>query len=469
MRRLTAIDALFLYQEDVDPANHQHTLKVSIIDPATAGHPYEFAETKETVRRRLPVIPFLRWRLVTVPFRVNHPVWIDDPDFDLDFHVRRVGCPAPGGDRELGELISDIASRPLDRARPLWELYMVEGLAGGRVAAVAKVHHALADGVASAEALQRIFDPGPGGADPDLPAGPLGEPVPSRRRVLASALADLAHHLTTELAEIIRVTRRVRQQKALWGAGPADLPPKRFASPPTPLNRIITPHRLFAFTSVPLDDARAVKDAFGCTINDVFLATVAGALRRYLDERGVLPAAPLVGGVPVSIRTPEQAGTWGNRLAMMYVSLRSDIDDPIERLRAAQAASQASKDDFERTRGARIENWIEFMPVSLARLILRRYGALARRGGPSAVNVVVSNVPGPRTPLYANDARMEAFYSIGPLNIGVGLNITVWSYVDQLNFSLLACREAVPDLWTLTDFLRDGVAELRKASVHARA
>ncbi len=460
MRRLTAIDAQFLYTEEMAPAAHQHTLKVSVVGPGPT--PYSFADTKELLRARLHLLPPFRWRLVRVPGDLHHPVWIEDPDFDLDFHVRRMGCPAPGGDRELCELIADILGRPLDRGRPLWELYLVEGLTGGRVAAVAKVHHALADGVASAELLDLFFDrsadaPEPA-ADPWRP-----DPVPRRPRLVVDAAVDVARLLARGLPTIVRLTRRARARKRIDGLLASQLPPKIFTAPPTPFNRPLTPHRTFAVLSVGLDEVKAVKAAFGTTINDVVLAVAAGGVRRYLSAHGSPPAGPLVGSIPVSTRAEHEKGTWGNRLAKIYVALPTDVADPVERLRAAKVAADAAKADLERTRGSRLENWIEFLPVAVLRGIFRLFAAQVR-AGKSSENLVVSNVPGPRTPLFIGGAPLDTFFSVGPLTEGVGLNITAWSYVDRLNVSLLACREAVPDLWELTDCLHEAFEELQKSA-----
>ena len=460
MRRLTAIDSQFLYAEELAPAAHQHTLKVSVVGPGP--QPYSFAHTKELLRSRLHLLPPFRWRLVRVPADLHHGVWIEDPDFDLDFHVRRMGCPAPGTERELCELISDIAGRPLDRNKPLWELYLVEGLTDGRVAAVAKVHHALADGVASAELLDLFFDVSPDAPEPH-PDRWVPDAVPSKARLVVDAGRDLVRHLATGLPVIVRLTRRARARKRIDGLIASQLPPKIFTAPRTPFNRPLTPHRNFTVLSVPLDDVKAVKSALGTSINDVVLATAAGGLRQYLSARGALPDGPLVGSIPVSTRQENEKGTWGNQLAKIYVSLPTDVADPVERLRAAKVAADTAKADLARTLGSRLENWIEFLPPAVLRAIGRVF-LLQVRSGKSSENLVVSNVPGPRAPLYIGGARMDSFFSVGPLTEGVGLNITAWSYVDQFNVCLLACREAVPDLWDLTDCLRDAFEELQKAA-----
>ena len=460
MRRLRAIDAQFLYLEEEIPAAHQHTIKVSTIGPNEAAD-YSFADSKVLLGERLHRLPPFRWRVVRVPGDLHEPLFVEDPDFDLDFHVRRMAVPAPGGIHELCELISDIASRPLDRNRPLWELYLIEGLEDGGLASVAKVHHTLADGVASAELLDLFYDATadaqPSGRDDWQP-----EAIPGRWSLLAHAVPDLARLLVDGLPRILGDTRRARRLKKATPPLVSEPPPKSFTAPRTPLNRPLTPHRSFTVISVPLDDIRKVKTAFGTTINDVVLATAAGGVRRYLLERDALPATPMVASVPVSTRPPEARLTWGNHLAKIYVSLRTDVADPIERLQASRRAANAAKADLEATRGSRLEDWIEYLPVFLLRLLVRVLNRRFRSGKAPSENLVVSNVPGPRSKLYIGGSPVTSFFSVGPLVESVGLNITAWSYVDQMNVCLLSCREAVPDLWHLTDLLRESFDELAK-------
>jgi WS/DGAT/MGAT family acyltransferase len=458
------MDAQFLYAEEEIPAAHTHTLKVSIYEPGP--EPYAFETSKAILRDRLDRLPPFRWRLVPVPLDLHHPVWIEDPEFDLDWHVRRMAAPAPGGPRELCELISEIASRQLDRSRPLWELWLIEGLEGGQVAAVAKVHHALADGVSSAALLDLFHDTVPDAevAPPEQPWRP--EPVPSKLTLVLHALRDVLRVLFTGLPELLRAARAAREKKTIAGLAESEMPPKAFKAPTLAFNRVITPHRIFTIASASLDDVRQVRNAFDCTVNDVFLATVAGGMRRYLTSRDELPDAPLVASVPASTRADAEKYTWGNRLSKLYVRLRTDVEDPVERLMAQRGSAQAMKQEFEITRGARLENWIEVMPVPMLRWIGRTFDRVKRLGGPSSENLILSNVPGPRQPLFAGGAKLSAFYSIGPIAVGVGLNITVWSYVNQLNYCMIACREAMPDLWDLTDHIRDELGVLMKAAAN---
>jgi len=461
MRRLNGIDAYMLYSET--PRTPNHTLKIGVYDPSDDPTQYSFAWMKEMLAARLHRLPPFRWRLVPTPLGIHHPVFIEDPDFDLERHVFRVGVPAPGTIREMCEMISQIASVPLDRTRPLWEVWILEGMEDGKVGYVAKTHHALADGVASAELLGQFFTAEPDEEVPseDPPWRP--EAIPGWWKGLGRALIDMPRTALTEIPPTLRALRRARAQKAELARSGAPLPPKASDAPPAPFSRLITPHRAFACKSFALDDVKEIRAAFGTTINDVVLAAVSGALRRYLLERDELPGRPLVGSVPFSIRTEAERGTYGNRVTTGYVSLRTDIDDPVKCLRACHEAASATKAYFRATEGAHLANWLEITHPSLTKLtggVVR-----AREGrGSLAGNVVVSNVPGPRHSLYLDKHRLAAFYSIGQIFDGTGLNLTVWSYTDQLNLSVLACRELVPDVWELVEHFERSLDELLEAA-----
>ncbi len=456
MERLTGLDAGFLYMET--PTLHMHTLKISVIDPSSIPGGYSFQLFKEVLSERLHLLPPFRRRIVEVPLRVHHPVWIEDPNFDLSHHVRRVGCPLPGGMREFAELVSDIASRQLERHRPLWEIWVVEGLEDGKIAFVAKIHHSVADGIAAASLLANVAADLTG----QVPLQPWrAEAVPRRWALFRDAVRDLGR----EIAGLPRLLRRtVRNMRAVRNRrAEADLaPPLPFQTPKTRFNTALTPHRIFTMSTLSLDDVKAVKNAFDATLNDVVLAVVAGALRRYLSERGELPDRPLVAGVPVSTAAdPERLG--GNKVSNMFTALRTDIADPIERLRAIHEVTKAAK-EFHNVLGSEmLRDWSEIMPPRPFAWFMRMYSRreLAARHRPP-INLVVSNVPGPRTPLSIADANIVALYSMGPILEGIGLNVTVWSYVDSMNFGLVSCPEFAPDLWALTDALGDELADLVK-------
>jgi diacylglycerol O-acyltransferase len=520
VERLSGIDAGFLYMET--PTLHMHTLKISIVDPATAPGGYSFARVGEVLGERLHLLPPFRRRLVEVPGGLHHPLWVEDPEFDLAHHLHRAEIASPGGPRQLSELISDIASRQLDRRYPLWELWVVEGIEHGHIGFVAKIHHAAADGVAAAAMLANLLqaeaDPGgrpedtadPGGraedtadpgpvaqpsapwraedtadpgpvAQPSAPwraddtadPGPVAQPsapwrpeaIPAPGARLVDALWDLLRSLVG-LPGLLRRTASGLAAVVRRRRSGALSPPLPFSTPRTSFNRALTPNRWFAMASLPLEEVKVVRRAFDVTVNDVVLAVCAGALRRYLDERGELPERPLLAGVPVSAGPADQAQRLaGNRVSNLFTSLRTDVADPVERLRAIHDVTQAAKEVQHALGAELLIDWSEITPPRLFSAWMRLYSRLrlADRHRPP-INLVISNVPGPRQPLHIAGGRLLDIYSMGPILEGIGLNVTVWSYVDRLGFGLVACRETMPDLWDLADHLHDALAELRKAA-----
>jgi diacylglycerol O-acyltransferase / wax synthase len=508
MERLSGLDAGFLYMET--PTLHMHTLKIAVIDPSTVPGGYSFPRVKEVLAERLHLLPPFRRRLVEVPLGLHHPVWIEDPDFDIDHHVLRTSVPPPGGVAELAAVVSGIASRQLDRGRPLWEVWVLEGLDDGNVGFVAKLHHSIADGVVAAELLTRVLDaaadapapPGPaaggaaaGGAAAGGAAGAGGpaattagaegaaapaavaatvwqpEAVPSGWRLVVDALRDRAGQLAG-LPGLLRRTAAglaaVRRRRRSNSAGVS--PPLPFQTGSAPFNRAITANRIFTMASLPLDEVKAVRQAFGVTVNDVVLAVCAGALRAHLSARGRLPARPLVAGVPVAVTDTANTGPRlsGNSVSNMFTSLRTDLADPVERLLAIHEVTRAAKEAHQELGAQMLIDWSELSPPGPFAAWMRLYSRLrlADRHRPP-INLVVSNVPGPAQPLFIAGARLVAIWSMGPILEGIGLNITVWSYLGQLNFGLVACREAMPDLWDLTAALGPALDELTKASAAA--
>lgn len=463
MHRLSGMDAMFLYNEV--PTQHMHTIKLAILD---VPEDYSFEEAQREFAKRVHTVPPFRQRLVPTPLGLNHPLMIEDPDFDPELHFHRAGLPSPGGNAQLCDFISEVAGRPLDRTRPLWELWMVEGLAGRQVACVMKVHHTLADGVATADMLMRFMT-----ALPDEPPPPPDrawqpEAVPSRSRRLWLAARDLIPFLGHAFPALWRAALEARHRRAEHAARPHGA--HGFEAPDTSFNGLLTSHRRFAPSTIAFDEVERVKNALGGTVNDVVLAMVSGAVRRYLLERDELPERSLIATVPVSTRTPEQEGTFGNHVAALYVRLRTELEDPLERYHAIRKESAASKSDFADAPGAQLADFLELMPPFLARLMFSRTTTLMKRmGRPSQANVIVSNVPGPRQELFENRFRLAAFYSIGPVLEGIGLNITAWSYHGKLHFAVLSDRKMVPEPSLVNELLHDALLELTKLADEADA
>ena len=463
MERLTGIDASFLYMET--PSVHMHTIKVAVLRPAP-GVDYSIERVKADLRARLHLLPPFRRRIVGVPLGFHHPVWIEDARFDLEHHVRRVAVPAPGGPREMDAVISEIASTPLDRSRPLWELWLLEGLADGRVAAVGKVHHALADGVAVAGLLANVMAPGMTGLTDAAPA-PIWRPeaVPSGASLLRDALRDHGRQLVRFPALLGRTARNLAAVARRRRAGVLAPPVPVLDPPRTSLNGSLTARRAFASTALSLEAVRRVRRAFDVSLNDVLLALVAGALRAYLAHRGERPARPLVAEVPVGTDVPGTPRLGGNRLSNIFTSLCTDVDDPVARLRAIRDVTKVAK-ELHTVLGADLfESWMQYAPPKLTSWWMQLYARLhlVDRHRPP-INVIVSSVPGPRTTLAWPGGTLEAIYSVGPIIEGAAVNVTAWSYVDALCVGTLTCPDLVPDPQVIASGLHDALAELLRAA-----
>jgi WS/DGAT/MGAT family acyltransferase len=463
MERLRGIDAGFLYMET--PAVHMHTIKAAVMDPDPGpGRHYTLEKAKRTLTDRLPLLPPLRRRVIGVPWHLHHPVWIEDPDFDLDRHLSWDSLPAPGGGRELDAAISQIASVPLDRDKPLWELSIFDGLEGGRVAFVAKIHHTLADGLAAAQMLANVMDPEPGTADTRIVAPWQPEALPSPARLIVDALRDHLVHLRRFPALAARTARNLVALARSQRDAAETLPRPLLDAPKTLLNGSLTARRRFVSRSLPLDTVRTLRAALGVSINDIFLGLVAGSLRAYLGRRGEPLARPLLAEVPMALDRPGEARRLsGNRVSNLFMSLCTDEPDPLRRLHKIHAAMATAKRNNEILGPEMYRDWSEYTPPAPFALAMRLYARthLANRH-PPAINVIVSSVPGPRQPLRLAGGSLHSIYSVGPLIEGIALNVTAWSYVDQLNVGVLAC----PDLVGEPEEIADGIGAALDQLVH---
>jgi diacylglycerol O-acyltransferase / wax synthase len=467
MQRLTGLDATFLYLET--PTNHMHVASTCIFDPSTVPGGYSFDKVRELVRERLPLLPPFRRRLVEIPFQLHHPLWIEDPDFDLDYHIRRAALPSPGGEAELAEFAGEVISRQLDRSKPLWEMYVVEGLENGLIATVTKTHHAAIDGVSGAELTVNLLDLQPEPAptpEEDPPWRP--DRIPTDIELVGFAAASLARQPLRMVKTVRRTTEMALNLRRRNRTPDVTPPPAPFSAPKTSINTSITPHRKFAFEQIPLDEAKMVKNKLGGTVNDVVLALCSGALRSYFAGRGEVLDSDLVGMVPISVRTEDEKGAMGNRVSSMLVSLASTIEDPVERLHAITEGTKGAKDQDKAIGADTLADWTEFAAPALAARAARLYSRmrLADRHRP-IFNVTISNVPGPNFPLYSAGARMVAMYPMGPIADGAALNITVMSYMGTMFFGLNACKETVPDVWDIARNIRSAMDELTKAADRA--
>ncbi len=439
-----------------------HVAGLMVLDPVTAPVAWSFDEVRDMYAARLHLAPPFRRRLVDVPLGLHHPLWIEDPDFDLDFHIRHIAVPAPGGPHQLAALAEEIVARPLDRRKPLWEAWVIEGLEHGYVAVLTKTHHAAIDGVSGNELTLAMLDTEPEGRDVGTDTW-KPERVPNDLEVMSYALSSLARQpaklagsLSRTGSTVLNLTRQNRQSDIAP-------PPAPFSAPRTSWNHAISAHRSYAMTTLSLDDAKVVKNAFGTTLNDVVMAMCAGSIRSYLDRRGEHIDAPLVAMVPMSVRTGDQSGEGGNRISSMLASLATTIDDPVERLLAISAGMRQAKDQQNAIGATTLQDWAEFAAPAVFGRAVRTYARyrLADRHRP-IFNLTISNVPGPAFPLYSAGAQMVANYPMGPINDGAGLNITVLSYMHQLDFGVVTCRELISDAWPIADGLGDALDELKK-------
>jgi WS/DGAT/MGAT family acyltransferase len=479
MRQLTSLDAQFLALETARQSGH--VAGVAILDPSTApGGTLELADMQMLIAERLPLLPPLRWRLAEVPLGLDYPYWIDDPDFDLDFHVRELALPPPGTDAQLAEQVTRITSRPLDRTRPLWELYLIQGLESGYTAMLTKIHHALIDGMSGAEIMGLLLDLEPEGRElPESPPfgddrepselemlarGLLGVPkYPARMlRSLPAAIPNIDETPFSTLPGAGTVGRLARRVQRTIGGDGARPEPTHLSAPKTSFNGRISAHRRFAFGQLPLDAVKSVKNDYGCTVNDVIVSICAGAVRRWLIEHDELPAEPLVAQIPISVRTSEQAGTFGNRIMLMAAPLFTNEADPVTRLHRTHDALKEMKERHKALPAQLLQDANHFIPPAVFARAARLTFRLSTSGaGRPAWNLVISNVPGPQLPLYCAGAELKANYPVSVITDGMGLNITVMSYCGHLDFGIVADRDQMPDVWSLIDWLADALEELR--------
>jgi WS/DGAT/MGAT family acyltransferase len=490
MKQLTGLDASFLYMET--PSQFGHVSSLSIFEKPDDQAYDAFTAWRQQIEQRLHLLEPLRRKVRDVPMHLDHPFWIDDADFDLDFHVRNTAIPPPGSERQLADLVARIIGRPLDRTRPLWETYVIEGLPDRRFAILTKVHHATVDGASGAELLTMMLDQTPEGDELPAPESEWKpEAPPTDVQVLARAGASLARKPGRAIVLSTRTIREFGQSTrnpALVAAanqvrnslrGPlgsllnigrertpetdVEGPLPSLSAPRTPFNAAITPHRRFAFRSAPLQAVKDIKNAVGATVNDVVMAVCAGGVRTWLEEHDALPEQPLNAMIPVSIRTGEETEKWTNRVSAIFAALPTDEPDPLKRIERVHNAMVGAKGLFDAIPAAQLTDFASFPPPAVFSRAMRLSTRLMTRGNPP-VNLVISNVPGPRQPLYAAGSRLLHYYPVSTITDGQGLNITVQSYLDTLDFGLVACRELVPDLWDMLDAIIDDLVALGKAT-----
>ena len=453
-RRMSAMDASFFNLERTGQLLH-------IGGVYTVEGALDFERLQSDLAARLHLLPRYTQRVVEVPFGLAHPTWEDDPHFNIRNHVLRHALRPPGDDAQLSKLASRLFAEPLDRTRPLWELHQIDGYRGDRSVIFGKVHHCMVDGVSGVHLLSLIFDPSPRPASfPPAPPGGQVRPLPSwlmqlaegvREEIMRSAalmrgFAALVRHPARLFAELAEAGDALGEMLRLVVAG----------TPPTPFNGHVSTLRRVLWTTFDLNQVKGIKNRLGGTVNDVVMATIATALRGYLQECSVQPdGVELRAMVPVNVRAASEGGALGNRISMMAAPLPVGIHDPLERLRQVRAAMQGLKGSGQPARMTRLLEVVELLPPFLQRPI----AWMNFQGAP--VNTLCTNVPGPPVSLYAQGMRLETLVPIVPLSQGVGLAFAILSYADSLTIGITADPALVPDGELVIELLREAYDELR--------
>jgi diacylglycerol O-acyltransferase / wax synthase len=428
-----------------------------------------FQRIKELLEARIHLMPAFRRRLVPVPLDLAHPLWIQDPDFDLENHLRRMAVPPPGDLKALAEAVGQMAGTPLDRSRPLWEMWVMEGVTEDRVAVVTKVHHSTMDGTTGADLMVHLLDVTPEVALTAPPEEPFtGERRPSDVRLLAGGLLNqvqspvrLARQLVKTAAQLPGMAGSLLRRT---DGGGATLP---FTAPRTRFSGALSTHRSVAFGKSSLEDLKTIKQTFGGKVNDVVLAMAAHSLRSYLEWQGELPDRPLLAGCPISVKSEGEERDAANQISSMLVPLPVHEPDPVRRLELIIESTKRSKELAKAVGAEALQDWSDFFAPRLFTLGMRLYSSLKVANlHPPMQNVIVSNVPGPPIPLYVAGGRVLAIYPMGPLLPGAGVNITILSNMGSVDMGIIADRETVPEVWRIGEGLEDGVrvllAEARK-------
>ncbi|MGE2816268.1 WS/DGAT/MGAT family O-acyltransferase [Mycobacterium heidelbergense] len=462
MQRLSGLDASFLYLET--PSQPMHVCSIVDLDTSTMPGGYTFDRLRDALSLRLKAMPQFREKLANSPLNLDHPVWVDDENFDVDRHLHRIGLPPPGGRDEMSQICGHIASLPLDRQRPLWEMWVIEGVAGtdchrdGRVAVMTKVHHSGVDGVTGANLMSQLCATEADAAPPD-PVDGVGSA--SAWQIAAGGLyrfatrpLRLANAVPDTVGSLVSTLRKASQGQTMA---------RPFAAPRTVFNARINGRRNIAYATLDLDDIKKVKNRFGVKVNDVVLALVSGVLRQYLAERDDLPDASLVAMVPVSVHgKSDRPGR--NKVSGMFASLHTQIGDPVQRLKAIAEANSVAKQHSSAIGASLLQDWSQFAAPAVFGVAMRLYASSRLTESMPVHNLVVSNVPGPQVPLYLLGCAVKAMYPLGPIFHSSGLNITVMSLCGNLDVGLISCPELLPDLWEMADEFAVGMEELLEAA-----
>jgi diacylglycerol O-acyltransferase / wax synthase len=463
MKRLSALDAAFLYLET--PETPMNIGSLTLFAPTAASPDAIFQSFRDHTVARLDLLPSYRRRVQMTPLSIDHPVWVDEDELDLNYHIRRRALPHPGRMEQLRSLIAELHMIPLDRARPLWQYYLIEGLEDGGFAVYIKIHHANMDGVSGLATLPVVYDFSP---VPMLAPSPAHrQPIPAKPgfgQLVRGALHDflgqdlrLAKAAPRFAGAVAKVGRRAVGTLKL-------LPDAVGLAPRTPFNVSISKERSYGTASVSLTDVKYIAKSRQATVNDVVMAISAGALCRYLSARKALPRKPLIAAVPLSLREPGHTEL-NNQVAVMLCGLATDVEDPLERLAAITASSRDSRGRFVDVKAI----WPTEMSLPGVPIVITGLARLAARTRlfdfvPTVMNLWISNIPGPRQPMYCAGAPALHYFPVSVPYHGCALNITVQSYLDYVEFGLTACRTVVPDVQLIADHVTEELAVLKRAT-----
>jgi diacylglycerol O-acyltransferase / wax synthase len=465
MERLSGLDASFLYIESV--SQPQHVCSILEVDTSTIPGGYSFEGLRDELTLRIAAIPEFRAKLADSQLNLDYPVWVDDEAFDLDRHLFRIGLPSPGGRRELAEICGHITTEPLDRGKPLWEMWVIEGIAdtdphaGGLLAVMTKVHHAAVDGVTGANLLSQLCSLEPEVSPPELVEGPgkagVLEIAAGGLVRFATRPLQLVNVIPTTAATVVKTLRRARSGMTM--AAP-------FAAPATRFNAALSARRNVAFAQLDIDDIKTIKDRFNVTVNDVVMALCAAVLRWFLSDHAELPDKSLVAMVPVSVHDKcDRSGH--NQLSGMFCRLETHIGDPAQRLTAIARADAVAKDHSSVINPTLLQDWTQLAARAVFGAVFRLVANMPLIGNP-VYNLIISNVPGPQATLYFLGCEVKAIYPLGPLFHGCGLNVTVMSLNGKLNVGVISCPDLVPDLWRIADGFEVALEELLDCAAPAR-
>jgi WS/DGAT/MGAT family acyltransferase len=482
MQQLSALDAQFLALET--DRNYGHVGSLAILDPSTVpGGEVTIEDVRKLLSERLHMIPPFTSRLAEVPLGLDWPYWVPDDHFDIGYHCRELALPPPGSMEQLSEQTARIYSRRLDRSRPLWELYLIHGLEGGRVALVTKIHHAAVDGMSGGEIMTMLYDLSPEPREvepPDHEAS--GESLPGSGSMIVKGVTALPRYPLTVATRFTRLLPHIDVVPSLLGVPGTETASRWLArarravnrdpqgqiierpamrAPRGPYGGRVSPHRVFGFGSISLSEVKRVKNHFGVKVNDVVVALVAGAIREHLSAHGELPEEPLLSQIPVSVRTEEERGTFGNQVSIMIVPIPTHLADPAARIAFASEKLSVAKDRHKALPAKALRDVSTFVPPALhtraSRVLVGLAGSQFAR---PLFNVIISNVPGPPMDIYSGGARLEALYPLSIIADGSGLNVTVMSYRDAIDIGITADRGQTPDVQTIVDGMRDELAAL---------